>query len=72
MEEVKHEEQLLNADRHSFLKQHKKLKQEQELAQLELEGHRRNTEKLNRLFAEGVIDERGVPIAGKKHEAMKD
>ena len=51
MEEVKHEEDQLNADKHTFLQQHKKLKQEHELVQMELEGHRRNAETLNRLHA---------------------
>ena len=49
MEEVKHEETQLNADKHTFLQQHKKLKQEQEheLVQRELEGHRKNADTLS-------------------------
>ena len=72
MEEVKHEEDLLNADRHSFLKQHKKLRQEHELLCREMDGHRKNEETLNRLHAQGVIDERGNALITKKREASKD
>jgi hypothetical protein len=66
MEEVKFEEGQLNADRHAFLREHKKLKTEHELAQRELLDHKRNTEALQRLHAQGVIDDRGQPIASKK------
>ena len=72
MEEVKHEEDQLNADKHLFLKQHKKLKQEHELLHQQLQGHKKNEETLNRLHAQGVIDEIGNPVGTKKHEPMKD
>ena len=72
MEEVKHEEEQLNADKHTFLQQHKKLKQEHELVQMELEGHRRNAETLNRLHAQGVIDREGKPLNSKKRELQQD
>lgn len=72
MEEVKHEEDQLNADRHTFLKQHKKLKQEHELAHRELEGHRKNEETLNKLHAQGIIDAAGNPLIPKKRETSKD
>jgi cell division septum initiation protein DivIVA len=72
MEEVKNEEDLLNADRHAFLKQHKKLRQEHELLSREMDGHRKNEETLNRLHAQGLIDERGNPVNPKKREISKD
>jgi len=72
MEEVKNEEDLLNADRHAFLKQHKKLRQEHELLSREIDGHRKNEETLNRLHAQGLIDERGNPVNPKKREISKD
>ena len=72
MEEVKHEEDLLNTDRHEFLKQHKKLRQEHELLSREMDGHRKNEETLNRLHAQGLIDERGNPVNPKKRELSKD
>ena len=72
MEEVKNEEDLLNADRHAFLKQHKKLRQEHELLSREIDGHRKNEETLNRLHAQGLIDERGNPVNPKKRELSKD
>jgi len=36
------------------------------------QGHKKNEETLNRLHAQGVIDEKGNPLGGKKHEPMKD
>ena len=39
MEEVKHEEDALNDDNHSFLQQFKKLKQDHETLKGELDGH---------------------------------
>ena len=39
MEEVKHEEDELNEDKHSFLRQYKKLKTEHEMLKVENEGH---------------------------------
>ncbi|NBO65567.1 MAG: hypothetical protein EBU88_12135 [Acidobacteria bacterium] len=71
MEEVKYEEDQLNADKQMFLKQHKKLKQEHELLNQQIQAHKKNEETLNRLHAQGVIDERGNPVGAKKHESMK-
>ena len=71
MEEVKYEEDQLNADKQMFLKQHKKLKQEHELLNQQIQTHKKNEETLNRLLAQGVIDERGNPVGAKKHEPMK-
>ncbi len=72
MEEVKHEEEALNADKHNFLRQHKKMKQEHELAQRELDGHRKNADTLNRLHAQGLIDKQGNPLNPKKREQLQD
>ena len=72
MEEVKHEETQLNADKHTFLQQHKKLKQEHELVQRELETHRKNADTLNRLHAQGIIDKQGHPMNSKKREQLQD
>ena len=72
MEEVKHEETQLNADKHTFLQQHKKLKQEHELVKRELEGHRKNADTLNRLHAQGIIDKQGQPMNSKKREQLQD
>jgi prefoldin subunit 5 len=69
--EVKYEEDQLSADKQMFLKQHKKLKQEHELLNQQIQAHKKNEETLNRLHAQGVIDERGNPVGGKKHESMK-
>ncbi len=71
MEEVKYEEDQLNADKQMFLKQHKKLKQEHELLNQQIQAHKKNEETLNRLHAQGVIDERGNPVGAKKHESMR-
>jgi prefoldin subunit 5 len=71
MEEVKYEEDQLNADKQMFLKQHKKLQQEDELLNQQIQAHKKNEETLNRLHAQGVIDERGNPVGAKKHEPMK-
>jgi predicted metal-dependent hydrolase len=47
MEEVKYEEDQLNADKQMFLKQHKKLKQEHELLNQQIQAHKKNEEILN-------------------------
>ena len=72
MEEVKPEEDMLNADKHRFLQHHKKLKHEHELVQRELDGHRKNADTLNRLHAQGVIDKQGNPVNSKKRELHQD
>ena len=72
MEEVKHEETQLIADMQNFIQQHKKLKQEHELVQRELEGYRKNADTLNRLHAQGIIDKQGQPMNSKKREQLQD
>lgn len=59
MEEVKHEEDALNDDKHSFLQQFKKLKQDHETLKGELDGHSKNTQILGKLHEQGIIDEKG-------------
>ena len=43
MEEVKHEDDELNEDKHSFLRPYKKLKTEHEMLRVENDGHSKNT-----------------------------
>jgi SMC interacting uncharacterized protein involved in chromosome segregation len=50
----------------------KKLKQEHELVQRELEAHRKNADTLNRLHAQGIIDKQGHPMNSKKREQLQD
>ena len=59
MEEVKHEEDALNDDKHFFLQQFKKLKQDHETLKGELDGHSKNTQILGKLHEQGVIDDKG-------------
>ena len=68
MEEVKHEEDELNEDKHSFLRQYKKLKTEHEMLRVENDGHSKNTHLLNKLHEDGVIDAKGQPLSLRKKD----
>ena len=66
MEEVKQEEDELNDDKHSFLRQYKKLKNEHEMLKVENDGHSKNSYLLNKLHEDGIIDAKGKPLVPKK------
>ena len=70
MEEVKHEEDELNEDKHSFLRQYKKLKNEHEMLKIENDGHSKNTHLLNKLHEDGIIDAKGKPLSVRKGDQM--
>ena len=70
MEEVKHEEDELNEDKHSFLRQYKKLKNEHEMLKVENDGHSKNSHLLNKLHEDGIIDAKGKPITLRKGDQM--
>ena len=59
MEEVKQEEDELNDDKHSFLRQYKKLKNEHEMLKVENDAHSKNSHLLNNLHEQGLIDAKG-------------
>ena len=67
MEEVKHEEDLLNRDKQAFLKDFKRLKDNDIAIEKERDGSQKNQELLNKLFASGVIDAKGNIVKGNIH-----
>ena len=68
MEEVKHEEDKLNDDKHSFLRQYKKLKTEHEMLKVENDAHSNNTHLINKLHEQGLIDAKGQPLTLRKKD----
>ena len=69
MEEVKHEEDQLNDDKHSFLRQFKKLKNDHEILKIENDGHSKNTDLLNKLHEDGFIDAKVKPLTLRKGDS---
>ena len=56
----------MNDDKLSFLRQYKKLKNDHEILKLENDGHSKNTDLLNKLHEDGIIDAKGKPPVPKK------
>lgn len=65
MEEVKLEESALNADKHTFLKEVKKLKTDHEKLSTKHINTEVNQNILNKLFESKIIDRQGNPLPSK-------
>ena len=63
MEEVKEVEQSLKEDRQQFLYQAKRLKQERDILQQQVNALSHSQQTIQQLYDHGLIDEAGNPIS---------